>query len=65
MAGAPVLDLVPYLVLGVPAIELIRWYLYWRFCRYVLDRTNDPKALAEVAAAARPYRRLPRVGDKP
>lgn len=49
-----------YICVAVTAIcGLVRWWLYLRLCRHVFDATQDPKALAHVAAPARAYREFP------
>jgi hypothetical protein len=50
-----------YISFAIVAVcGLIRYWLYWRECRYVFDKAgHDPKAIKHVADAARAYRELP------
>jgi len=33
-----------------------RWWLYLRFCRWYVQRTEDPNALEQAGTAARAFR---------
>src|SRR4051794_11565516 len=54
MGGNPTLYLLLLLVCGL--VRCLGWFLYLRFCRYLVDKTGDPAALTQAATVARAFR---------
>jgi hypothetical protein len=51
------------LILGtvMTLCAMVAWIAYLRFCRWLVERTGDPKALRDAAVAARAFPLKPEV----